>query len=291
MTLMLGRLALPFALLFSLFGFVPALRQNPSSSRLEWMKDLDDGTLLRNIAIPGTHDTMALYSIANLSGKCQSLSLEDQLNLGARFLDIRLDLSGNTLKAVHGIVDQRRDFSSINKAIVDFLTNHPTETLLVSIKQESKGDSVPFEEALKKELKDLWRTSSTLPSTLGEVRGKAVLFSRYAAPTIGVPCYTGWLDSNSFSLPNDIYVQDEYKVKDIVVKKEAIANCFAETGHALKINFLSGYKTSSFPPSYAPSVANEINPWIKEEIKNKNDKGIVLFDFLTTELMEAFFHE
>ena len=52
------------------------------------------------------------------------------------------------------------------------------------------------------------------------------------------------------------------------IKQEEVIKCFNESGHALKINFLSAYKTNGFPPSQAMSAAKDINPWINKEIAN-----------------------
>ena len=271
-------------------GFSSVLSQHCGDKYAEWMKGKNDLTLLRTLNIPGTHNTMALYSLANVAGKCQTLSLTDQLNIGVRFLDIRLKREGDNLKAVHGSIDQRRDFADIAKDIDSFLNNHPSEGILVSIKDEDGDkDPVKFENTLKSFINEKWYTGNVLPATLGSIRGKAILLSRFHNPTIGVNCHNGWLNSTSFTLPNDIYVQDAYKVNDIEEKKTTITACFNEAGHALKINFLSGYKPSSFPPSYAPSVAKEINPWVATNISSFVDKGVVLYDFVTTTMMDAFF--
>ena len=115
------------------------------------------------------------------------------------------------------------------------------------------------------------------------------MLSRYNNSTIGIPAYNGWSDSTSFTLPNDIYVQDEYKITSKEQKIEAITKCFNESGHALKINFLSAYRTDTFPPSYSISAAKDINPWINKEIANYNDRNIVLYDFISEKGMDAFF--
>ncbi|MBQ9457575.1 MAG: phosphatidylinositol-specific phospholipase C domain-containing protein [Bacilli bacterium] len=259
-------------------------------SRSEWMKGVADETAIRSLAIPGTHDSAALYGIGNLSGQCQTIGIEDQLKLGVRFFDIRLQNRNDELVAVHGIVDQKLKFSQIVSTIDDFLAHHPSEFLIVSIKEESdpKGASLSFQQALEKQLTVFWRKETTLPSQVKEVRGKAVILSRFASSTIGIPAYEGWKDSTSFALPNDIYVQDTYKT-DVETKKKEILSCFQETGHAWKINFLSGYSPTGFPPSYAPSIAKEINSWIDTVIPSYEDKGIVLYDFITKERMDAFF--
>ena len=281
------------ALLFACLGFTGLLKQSSNNKDYkDWMKNIDDSTSLRNINMPGSHDSMALYSIGDLAGQCQSLSLSEQLNLGVRFLDIRLQLNDNKLKVVHGIVDERASFSDVTASIESFLTDNPTEMIIMSVKEEtkSKNSTVGFEESLKTYLnKDLYLKDTTLPASLGVARGKVVLLSRYPSSTIGVPAYVGWLDSTSFTLPNDIYVQDTFKIKSATEKQEEIISCFEEEGHALKINFLSAYRTNYIPPSYAPSAALDINPWINEEIAKYNDRGIVLYDFINEANIKSFF--
>ena len=259
------------------------------------MKDIDNHTLLRNVSLPGSHDTMALYSIADLAGQCQTLSLEEQLNLGVRFLDIRLKEDRNSLKAVHGFIDQKASFASINKTVTSFLEKHPSEFIIMSIKEEAKASNsdISFEEALINSLdSDLYlKNQKTVPTYVEEIRGKILILSRYKNSSIGIPAFDGWADSASFTLPNDIYVQDTFKIQNKEQKQKEITKCFNETGHALKINFLSAYRTNGFPPSYAMSAAKDINPWITKEIDKYQDRGIVLYDYITESNMNAFFKE
>ena len=242
--------------------------------------------------MPGSHDTMALYSIADLAGQCQSLSLHDQLNLGVRFLDIRLKEDHDKLIAVHGFIDQKVSFETITKTIEEFIEKNPSEFIIMSVKEEAdpSNSEISFENSLKSYLnKDIYLKDTELPNKLGDVRGKVMLLSRYENSTIGVPAYDGWKDSVSFTLPNDIYVQDTYQITSAEQKQDEIVKCFNEAGHALKINFLSAYRTDTFPPSYAVSAAEDINPWINEEINKYSDRNIVLYDFVTEENMDYFF--
>ena len=281
--------------LFSYLGFLPALKQKSGSKKYaKWMSNINDATSLRDINMPGSHDTMALYSIGDLAGQCQSLSLKDQLNLGIRFLDIRLKEENNKLKAVHGIVDEKASFKSICDTVEKFLSDNPSEFIIMSIKEETKSSksTLSFEDALKTYLeKDVYLKNTAIPGSIGEVRGKVVLLSRYRDSTIGIPAYNGWAGSRSFTLPNDIYVQDTFQITSKEQKQDEIIKCFNETGHALKINFLSAYRTNYFPPSYAPSAALDINPWVDGVISNYNDRNIVLYDFVTENNMNAFFKE
>ena len=274
-------------------GFTGIIKSRSASKKYaDWMKSLDNNTSLREVNMPGSHDTMALYSIADFAGQCQSLSLKEQLNLGVRFLDIRLKEDHNKLKAVHGFIDQKVSFASITKTIESFLKDHSDEFIIMSIKEEAdaSNSNVSFEESLKGYLEnDIYLKDTILPSKVGDVRGKVLLLSRYADSTIGIPSYNGWADSASFTLPNDIYVQDTYQITSAEQKQEEIVKCFNETGHALKINFLSAYRTDTFPPSYAVSAAKDINPWVNKEISKYDDRGIVLYDFISEENMNSFF--
>ena len=275
----------------SVVGFLVKQRSG-NEKYADWMSKLDDNVSLRTINMPGSHDTMALYSIADLAGQCQSLSLHDQLNLGVRFLDIRLKEDHDKLKAVHGFIDQKVSFEKITKTIEEFIDKNPSEFIIMSVKEEAdpSNSEISFESALKTYLnKDIYLKDTELPSKLGDVRGKVMLLSRYANSTIGIPAYEGWADSASFTLPNDIYVQDTYQITSAEQKQEEIVKCFNEANHALKINFLSAYRTDTFPPSYAVSSAEDINPWINKEISKYNDRNIVLYDFVTEENMDFFF--
>ena len=277
----------------AVLGFTGCLSQHyKGNNYAKWMAGLDDNISLREVNMPGSHDTMALYSIGNLAGQCQSLSLLDQLNLGVRFLDIRLKQEGENLKAVHGFIDQKSDFDEINEIVTKFLQDNPSEFIIMSVKEEADASKPvgSFEDCLKNKMSNKYLLGTSLPNKVGEVRGKVILLSRYKDSTVGIPAYNGWQDSTSFTLPNsDIYIQDEYKITSKEQKIDAITSCFNETGHALKINFLSAYRTNYIPPSYAPSAALDINPWINGNIKNYNDRNIVLYDFVAESNMNEFF--
>ena len=283
-------------LISSILAFSGALNDHSYSKEYaDWLSKVDDHTLLRDVSLPGSHDTMAFYSIGDLAGQCQTLPLKEQLNLGVRFLDIRLKEDKNDLKVVHGFIDQKATFKDVDKTVTSFLKDHPSEFIIMSIKEEAEASNseISFEEALLKHLdNDIYlKDQTSIPSYIGDIRGKVVILSRYQNPSIGIPAYDGWADSTSFTLPNDIYVQDTYKITSKEQKQEEIKKCFAEAGHALKINFLSAYRTNGFPPSQAMTAAKDINPWINKEIDKYHDRGIVLYDFISEANMKTFFKE
>jgi hypothetical protein len=105
------------------------------------MRDLPDTMLLREMSIPGTHDSCAREGIKE--AVCQEKTVTQQLYDGIRFFDLRLDYESRPLskpssvaRVFHGPVGQPDTFSSIQDEFVSFLKRYPGETILVSIKQE-----------------------------------------------------------------------------------------------------------------------------------------------------------
>ena len=263
----------------------------------EWMSEIDDTKHLSQISMPGTHDSGALYSIGDLAGICQDLTIHKQLVAGARFLDLRLELKGNTLKVVHGIVDERNTFENVIKDCQEFLKENPTETIVMSIKEENVNSNGKFAEVLEKRIKskeDLWYFGNDIP-TLGQVRGKIVLLCRYSNNTIGVNLFNGWLDNATFDISNGTttyHIQDHFKLDNTDAKWTDIQACFAysnanTSNDKYVINFMSGYLDSGFPPSYSVPVAKDINPKVLEDVSNYQNTGTVLFDFINEDLAKA----
>jgi 1-phosphatidylinositol phosphodiesterase len=124
--------------------------------------------------------------------QCQSRStgLTVQLNSGIRVLDIRISLYSGTLETAHDILPMDTKFRLILQDLRAFLTGPgKTETVVMSIKQEDykTTDAHVFSAAVRKEIEtydpaglDGWFLENRVP-TLGEVRGKVILFSRFGS--------------------------------------------------------------------------------------------------------------
>ncbi|KAG1926597.1 PLC-like phosphodiesterases superfamily protein [Pimephales promelas] len=68
----------------------------PKNYQIGWMANLNDEKLVTELTIPGTHDSLALHG--GPAAECQAWSLEDQLNAGIRYFDLRV--SGDNLKVI-----------------------------------------------------------------------------------------------------------------------------------------------------------------------------------------------
>lgn len=269
--------------------------QKGKADRSDWMADLDDDASLNSLTIPGTHDSGALHSLAEISGKCQSLSVEEQLKIGVRFLDIRLQLVDNELKVVHSFVDQLTDFEDVLDDLLAFIRNHEGEFLIVSIKEDAspKRSDRMFADLLEEMLLSYpeINTERALPESVGEARGAIHIVARYKNSTIGLPCYDGWKDDDTFVL-GDIYIQDNYRVPNAEEKIADIRSTYSvamEKNHALVLNFTSCYLETCFPPIYAGLPAHKINRDTQKALLNEYDGplGVLVCDFMTTELADV----
>lgn len=291
--IIIGSLIILFITVISIFALIPIEKSYETNA---WMKEVDDNTLITNMSIPGTHDSGATHSIFDVAGKCQDLSIKTQLTIGVRFLDLRLQLVNNEFKIVHSFVDQKLKFTSVLKDICNFIKQNNSEFLIISIKEEaeSKKSTKGFEEALLQELNNYQDIISydELPKTLKEARGKIYILSRYNEATIGIKAYSGWQDSTSFLL-RDIYVQDNYAVDNVEIKKQDIINTInysKNNDSVLVLNFTSCYLNNAFPPTYAGTPALEINPWLIEYLsESTHSLGIIIVDFISKEISEAIY--
>lgn len=283
-------LILVIVLFISIFALIPF---NGIYKTNIWMKDVDDNKLIAEMSIPGTHDSGATHSIFDVSGKCQDLTIKEQLKIGVRFFDIRLQIVNNELNVVHSFVDQKLKFEKVMKDINSFTEENPTEFIIISLKEDadSKNSTIDFDGKLIDELKKYSNISfeNKLPNTLKEARGKIYILNRFSSDDIGIPAYFGWMDSTSFNL-DSLYVQDNYCINDINVKKQDILNAIKYTNdnNILSLNFTSCYFDYGFPPTYAVFPAIDINTWFIDYLESDKDShlGIMVMDFITKDICD-----
>ena len=284
------------ALIISIFAMVPIDKSHDVYSK-NWLKNVDDNAKITEVSLPGTHDSGATHSIADVAGKCQDLSIKTQLEIGVRFFDLRLQLVNDEFKIVHSFVDQNLKFSAVLEDLYSFIKENSSEYLIISIKEEASpvNSTLWFDEALIRdfeEYKDVFMINENkLPETVKDARGKIYLLSRFSGD-IGIPAHYGWADDCSFEFDN-IFVQDNYNIQNIEDKKSDILNTinYANTNkNKLVLNFTSCYLDPGFPPLDAGTAALAINPWLLETIKETKDNlGIIVADFITESLAKAIY--
>ena len=114
-------------------------------NRAQWMAALPGATKLFDVLLPGTHDTMAWQSDTLLSAqfwKTQSSTIEQQLQSGIRFFDLRpRDFGNNTYPMHHGRIFLKTylENDALPK-IEEFLEKNKSETVIISLKPEYKPE-------------------------------------------------------------------------------------------------------------------------------------------------------
>ncbi|PRB87097.1 phosphatidylinositol-specific phospholipase C [Chryseobacterium culicis] len=266
-----------------------------------WMSGLQDNISISKISIPGTHDSGARVDAPVVSGtaKTQDLSIAEQLNAGVRFLDIRCRHIDNAFAIHHGAIYQNLNFDDVLNACYAFLNSHPSETIIMSVKEEYDASNTTrsFEQtfdAYVQKNPSKWDLGANIP-TLGAVRGKIKLLRRFSAGTTKGINASPWADNTTFDINNSgvqLKVQDYYKVTNNDDKWNGISSLLNEakndTNGKLFVNFTSGYKPGIFGIPSIPTVSNNINPRLKTffQTNTKGSFGVMPIDFVNAELSE-----
>ncbi len=275
-----------------------------------WMKNMGDEKSLKEINIPGTHDSGAKYCSFSLFSHCQNKSISEQLKIGVRVFDIRVD--GMTI--VHSFCKCKKSrfgaLLSLENVIDDilcFLSEKPSETVLMMFKMDKGNDSsecfrLLYENFIRTN-PDKWYLENKVP-TLGEVRGKIILIRRTESnfekagidftemPYQGDTKETKW---EKFS-PNgvdDVIIQDRYRLTRKNKWNKAVRPLI-EDGEGLKDSMIFNFLSSAAIPFIPLFNARYIN---KKFSKHKPEKGkyygVIMLDFadekLTRKIIETNF--
>ncbi|MBR0412381.1 MAG: leucine-rich repeat protein [Eubacterium sp.] len=329
-----------FSAPFNAFAYKASVTSLSDVSTSDWMSTVLDGTRLTEITIPGTHDSCArkfkgedIFGVTSGISKCQSLNITEQLNSGIRFLDIRCEVDPGSLsvKTVHGTTDcwNGDDYYYLDfvfQDIYNWLDSHPSETVCVCIKEDDGDNGVPkFTNAIYEYIhgygqgkyfygenynyRDRWYLGKSVP-TLGEVRGKCVLFNRfdqdiyyeadqgvvadenesgqkikygdYSDGSYKEPCYENIYNDNTGV--GTVHVQDHYKWN--TESKVAATQYMLNLGHwrgEYYINYSSTVSDSSVPNP--ENLSKKINPsYYSYNYTRNKPSGIYCMDFATADL-------
>ncbi|MFD1814061.1 phosphatidylinositol-specific phospholipase C [Rhodococcus gannanensis] len=182
----------------------------------DWMGGLPDDVGLSELSLPGTHDTMAVR--ASVFAETQDVDLPTQLRAGVRAVDIRTRHFRDAYPIHHGLEYLNTNFTDVVVQLTDFLRDHPTETVVMRLKEEytPAENTRSYEDTLRWYLHDnpdtaarlsehLWSADGNRFPTLGEVRGKIVVIQGFdGAETYGPRWGNAGMD-----------IQDTYELTDL----------------------------------------------------------------------------
>ena len=182
-----------------------SLPNNATFSYETWMANLADNVYLSQISMPGTHDAGAYVDggFVNTLSQTQTLDIQSQLNVGIRVLDFRPAYNGTDFDVAHGYVTlDGVTFDGILKNAVTWLANHPTEFVIVQLKNESEDYFTQWQEKIRDKLVGInpdYTIEDFNPSmTMREIRGKLLFMSRddYDGGWFGCKI-SGWPDNEA----------------------------------------------------------------------------------------------
>ncbi|MCR5271039.1 MAG: hypothetical protein K6D91_08510 [Prevotella sp.] len=290
----------------------------------DWMEQLDDNTYLSQVSIPGTHDCATGEGWTGLGimfgpsmGLTQDLNISEQLNCGVRAFDLRPCVSGQELVINHGILQTSAKFPETLKKLCQFVTDHPTEFVVVVMRHETDGDSNSDQWA---DMMNNCLNSDDLHSmladykrdiTVGELRGKVLVLSRdnYGSTPVG-GFITGWGHQADYvtgsikgpeRLPGTLYLQDYYEVMDHMTEKQngivklldfsTKNNVVQGVRHlAICINHASGYTQSASTDGIRDNAAKcnqKIIDYLSDD-SHAGPTGIVFMDFAGTDRSKSY---
>lgn len=292
-------------------GGQPTDPDKPQVTATNWMTLLDDNTKVALLTIPGTHD--AATSTCSAMGKCQTLTIPQQLECGVRAFDLRPTMDNNTTlgNIYHSILDTGVSMAEVMTYFDNFLKAHPGEGIIVLMRYESERQifgSISedyYKSAMKNFLWDNKIYQSRMAAfnksmTMKDLRGRILIISRNdlsPVPTFET-AYTQWSHSNSVGEAlyiygtgglGRIYVQDMYstaqngnsseadflaKKKELVCKLMDITVPFREGDqNNWVINYCSGYAGSALASDSYAKNAASTNPAALEHIRANTGKG------------------
>ncbi|MCK4023372.1 phosphatidylinositol-specific phospholipase C [Streptococcus suis] len=235
---------------------------------VDWMITIPDDRRLSDLSLPGTHDTMAYngnIAFGNIA-RTQTMNLEQQLNSGIRYLDIRLAHRGNYFQLHHGAVDLGYNFDDVLQTVISFLESHPTETVLMRIKQEHTGENdrrmlelfTKYYEKYKESFWDREKSENPYNPRLSEFRGKILILSDVYSIYQGIN-YREVIKQDEYHLGSnwDLYrkwesVKSQIEKSDKEYPDRIMMNYLSGSGGAYPYFVASGYIN---PDTYASRLS------------------------------------
>lgn len=260
----------------------------------DWMANIDGKKYLNELSIPGSHDTCALYEPLRQLAQCQNYTVCDQLNMGVRYLDLRVNVVKSNLVISHGPIFQGITFDQVMEQCYYFLSKNPSEAVIVSLKHEliARDKNNEFNTLFLKRLschRKEWFIENRIPQ-LSEVRGKLVLLNRVKDLGIGINASENWIHNGTSMIEHDgfrLHIQDKFKIETLEEAWELAKNHFqsltkeSNGKKVLSINFHSGV----FGYPHVKKVANYVNDYfLKFDLGKLSHLGVAVFDFITPEI-------
>lgn len=283
----------------------------------DWMMNISPEIPISRMSIPGTHDSMT-YLIAQGSGAGYIKTQHNerpfitQLDNGVRFLDWRLKVNqcaswvAKSLEFYHGTSHlENMPLSDAASWVHRWLEDHPTEFVLIRIKDEQDGGT-PYPEDFARLVKEAFPSewlyipdddlsdSEKFNPTMEMLRGKIVLIMDYPAHSAHLTPNIPWSKFRVFDLWNPLNAGECHNKSTCVQTKwngaKGIWDGLSGSSDTSKINITftsASTYNAAFPSVYVTpkEYADQINPSVHGAVGGvqpiNRSVGIIVMDFFS----------
>lgn len=147
-----------------------------------WMRFLGDEIRLKDVVIPGSHDAGSVGMM--WMAETQNRTVKEQLSFGVRYFDLRVTEDKNGKLVINHDVIKGQDFDRVLTSIDAFLSEHPTECVLLDFQHFGENMQEKALERAKEAIgkymivNDTDKDDLTFADelTVRDARGKALVF-------------------------------------------------------------------------------------------------------------------
>lgn len=259
----------------------------------QWMSALPDNTKLTSLTIPGTHDTMSYkgnisWTLTKSLAQTQKMSLFQQLEAGIRYIDIR---AKEDLQIYHGPIYLDASLKGVLETTVNFLKEHPKETIIMRLKDENNHKNDRFDyriQPLINQYKAFFYTTPKSDSsdkfpTLKELRGKILLLLENGTNKPLTINYSKF--GMKFAAENQV-IQDNFNGPTIKTKYNEIVQtahqAFKQSSgeNKLYLNHVSATSLTCTPYQYASTLNAKVDQYVtKLTAVGVRGLGVFIMDF------------
>ncbi len=279
---------------------------------LRWMSTIDGQRPISLINIPGTHNSTTRYIPFRYLCRCQDKSITRQLELGVRYLDLRVELYKGGLKLVHSIIDCRPGPLSFKKLRLEdimeecacFVRENASETVIMNFQTDDGKKLTETSDALYEKYilpyQGLWFTENRIPY-LDECRGKLILARRSHPPgkvvlddkNSGINFFKSQGELKNQRLIRSLesgeilfeaYIQDDYFVPPKKKWYDFVLPCLNNqraSDTSILINHLSANNGLNSPKITARYVNKR---FLLYQLKKGESYGIICADYITKQI-------
>lgn len=287
-----------------------------SLSYNNWLSEFQDTLLVKLPVLPGSHNSGAIsvsdtdgWSNAWMYAQTQTLSITEQLELGVRFLDLRLHVYYNQIDihdkiVISHLLDSNLTLSAVLGEVNAFLVAQPTEFVVLYLRIDSEHALDGDVSGKQEYVRDTIIESGIKLSGMGSSNVATVRVSSLAGKVLllGPDSEVLPASSSSFKYVNSLTsysVCDIWQESTIASAEAAIATCFPTVPLSGAVSgIINGYALDGYFNNQPPiETSTVLNAWFFDQwtsnsawlTRKTKPIGVLLLDNITEESMAQIF--